>query len=217
MNPDLKCLSERDPVGESGPGTRDSGPGVERGVCRSFEAFGRSALGRDRAAADSMIGTRGAATGGLPGLFRVISAALLVLALSFATPLAAIEPLEFKDRAEEQRYQKLLRELRCLQCQNQSLADSDANVAGGLRQEIHRQMQAGKSDEEIKAFLVDRYGEFVLYRPEVKGGTMLLWFGPFVILALGGAALLVHLRRRAAAAPAAPAAASASNRSEEDW
>ena len=201
----------------AGPGTRDPGPGVERGVRRSFEAFGRSARGRDRSAADSMIGTRDAATGGLPDLFRVISAALLVLALSFATPLAAIEPLEFKDRGEEQRYQKLLRELRCLQCQNQSLADSDANVAGGLRQEIHRQMQAGKSDEEIKAFLVDRYGEFVLYRPEVKGGTMLLWFGPFVILALGGAALLVHLRRRAAAAPAAPAAASASNRSEEDW
>jgi cytochrome c-type biogenesis protein CcmH len=142
---------------------------------------------------------------------------LALVCLAAAAPLAAIEPLEFKDRAEEQRYQKLLRELRCLQCQNQSLADSDANVAGGLRQEIHRQMQAGKSNEEIKAFLVDRYGEFVLYRPEVKGGTMLLWFGPFVILALGGAALLVHLRRRAAAAPAALAAASASNRSEEDW
>jgi cytochrome c-type biogenesis protein CcmH len=166
---------------------------------------------------DSMAGTRGSMFRGAQRSLRALFVSLALVLLAFAAPLAAIEPLEFKDRAEEQRYQKLLRELRCLQCQNQSLADSDANVAGGLRQEIHRQMQAGKSDEEIKAFLVERYGEFVLYRPEVKGGTMLLWFGPFVILALGGAALLVHLRRRAAAAPAAPVAASASNRSEEDW
>ena len=137
----------------------------------------------------------------------------LVLALGCSS-LAAIEPLEFADRAEELRYQHLLRELRCLQCQNQSLADSDANVAGGLRQEIHRQMQAGRTDDEIKAFLVDRYGEFVLYRPEVKSGTWLLWFGPFVILAGGAVALVVHLRKRRTGATATVASTA---RDEEDW
>lgn len=137
----------------------------------------------------------------------------LVLVLASA-PLAAIEPLQFADRTEELRYQQLLRELRCLQCQNQSLADSEANVAGGLRQEIHRQMQAGRSDDEIKAFLVERYGEFVLYRPEIKSGTWLLWFGPFVILAGGALALVVHLRKRRTGTTA-PVAGTA--RDEEDW
>ncbi len=137
----------------------------------------------------------------------------LMLALT-GMPAAAIEPLQFSDRAQELRYQQLLRELRCLQCQNQSLADSDSNVASGLRLEIHAQMQAGRSDAEIKAFLVERYGDFVLYRPEVKSGTWLLWFGPFVILAGAAAALVVHLRKRRGKA-AAPAADQA--RDEEDW
>lgn len=141
-----------------------------------------------------------------------LQALALALALA-AAPLAAIEPLEFADRAQELRYQQLLRELRCLQCQNQSLADSDANVAGGLRQEIHKQMLAGRSDDEIKAFLVERYGDFVLYRPEVKSGTWMLWFGPFLILAAGGIALALHLRGRRR-----PAAAAADTpRDEEDW
>lgn len=140
---------------------------------------------------------------------------MLALAIAFAcAPLLAIEPLQFADRAEELRYQQLLRELRCLQCQNQSLADSDANVASGLRQEIHRQMQAGRSDDEIKAFLVERYGEFVLYRPEIKRGTWLLWFGPFVILAGGALALVLHLRKRRTGASAAVASTA---RDEEDW
>ena len=121
--------------------------------------------------------------------------------------------VEFTDQAQEHRYQQLLRELRCLQCQNQSLADSDSNVAGGLRLEIHKQMLAGRSDEEIKAFLVDRYGEFVLYRPEVKSGTWLLWFGPFVILAGAGLALILTLRKRRAQA----AAVAETTRDEEDW
>ena len=143
-------------------------------------------------------------------LLRTLAVALLIA----CTSLAAIEPLEFADRAEELRYQQLLRELRCLQCQNQSLADSDANVASGLRQEIHRQMQAGRSDDEIKAFLVERYGDFVLYRPKVGSGTWLLWFGPFVILAGGALALVLHLRKRRAGA-ATPAATAV--RDEEDW
>ena len=152
----------------------------------------------------------------MKAILRSLAFALLYsLALVLVSaPLAAIEPLQFADRAEEQRYQQLLRELRCLQCQNQSLADSDSNVAGGLRLEIHKQMLAGRSDEEIKAFLVERYGEFVLYRPEVKSGTWLLWFGPFVILAGGAVALVVHLRKRRTDTTAA---AAGNARDEEDW
>lgn len=146
-----------------------------------------------------------------PAIRRCLAA--VVLTIAWLAPAAAIEPLEFADRAEEQRYQQLLRELRCLQCQNQSLADSGSNVAGGLRLEIHKQMQAGRSDDEIKAFLVDRYGEFVLYRPEVKSGTWLLWFGPFAILAGAGLALILTLRKRRAKA----AAVAETTRDEEDW
>jgi cytochrome c-type biogenesis protein CcmH len=153
------------------------------------------------------------------------AAAAWLIALLLSLPSASVHaqavrdaaPLEFADLAEERRFNTLVAELRCVMCQNQSLADSNAQIAHDLRREVFELMRSGRSDREIKAYLVERYGEFVLYRPEVKGGTMLLWFGPFVILALGGAALLVHLRRRAAAAPAAPVAASASNRSEEDW
>lgn len=122
--------------------------------------------------------------------------------------------MEFKDRAEEVRFQELLRELRCLQCQNQTLADSDADIARQLRVEVHRMMEEGKTNDEIKNFLTDRYGEFVLYRPRVETGTWLLWFGPFVILAGGALALVIHLRKRRGNA-AAPLATTA--RDEEDW
>lgn len=210
MNPDLRCLSERGPAGASGRGTQDPGPGVGRGVRRSFEGLVGAPLWRDRAGADARVGIRDAGSGtggsvsrGPQGALRAVLVSLALVCLAAAAPLAAIEPLEFKDRAEEQRYQKLLRELRCLQCQNQSLADSDANVAGGLRQEIHRQMQAGKSNEEIKAFLVDRYGEFVLLRPRLHAGTLVLWLSVPGLLTI--AAWLIWRARRSAVAGRAAA------------
>ena len=95
------------------------------------------------------------------------------------------------DPALEQRVQKLSQELRCLVCQNETLADSRADLAEDLRREIREQMKAGKSDKEIIAFLTDRYGQFILYRPRVTPTTYLLWFGPFVLL-LGGLALLFY-------------------------
>ena len=100
------------------------------------------------------------------------------------------------DPALEQRMMLLSTELRCLVCQNETLADSRADLAIDLRNQIRTQMRAGKSDEEIKAWLTQRYGDFVLYRPPVKSTTWLLWFGPFVLLALAAAALLIYLRRR---------------------
>jgi cytochrome c-type biogenesis protein CcmH len=98
--------------------------------------------------------------------------------------------------ATEARMARLTAELRCLVCQNQTLEDSNADLAVDLRREIRVQIEAGKSDQEILDYLVQRYGEFVLYRPRLKAETALLWFGPFLILLGGGTALLITLRRR---------------------
>lgn len=134
--------------------------------------------------------------------------ALLQLALFFFAGMAfaqAIDPLPFKNHAEEVRFQNLTRELRCLVCQNENLADSNADLARDLRHEVFNLMQQGKSDEEIKQYLVDRYSDFVLYDPPVKGGTLLLWFGPLVILLAGAAVVVVTVRRRVRATPLATA------------
>jgi cytochrome c-type biogenesis protein CcmH len=131
----------------------------------------------------------------------VIARALLLSFALFAGAAFAIDPLGFKDREEELRFQALARELRCLVCQNQTLADSDADLAKDLRHEIFELMHAGKSDAEIKQFLQDRYGDFVLYNPPVKSNTYVLWFGPFLVLALGAGALVAIVRRRARALP----------------
>ena len=126
---------------------------------------------------------------------RVLAPALLVLAL---LPAAAMEPLPFADAAEEARFRALVAELRCVLCQNQSLADSNAGIAVDLRREVFQLMRDGRSDAEIKTFLTERYGEFVLYRPEVSPRTWLLWFGPALLLLGGIATLVVVVRRRAA-------------------
>jgi cytochrome c-type biogenesis protein CcmH len=97
----------------------------------------------------------------------------------------AIDPLPVANEAEEQRFQHLARELRCLVCQNQNIADSDAGLARDLRKEVFEMMRAGKSDDEIKRFLTDRYGDFVLYRPPFKATTLVLWVGPILILLIG--------------------------------
>lgn len=111
-------------------------------------------------------------------------------------------PLGFKDRASQARYDALLTELRCLVCQNQSLADSHAELADDLRREVHRMIAAGASDDEIRDFMVGRYGDFVLYEPPVKATTVLLWLGP-AALAIAGLAIVVRMARveRAAAPP----------------
>ena len=96
----------------------------------------------------------------------------------------------------ETRIRQLEEKLRCLVCQNQSLADSNAELAGDLRREVREQVKAGKSDEQIIAFLVQRYGDFVRYEPPFKASTALLWLGPFVLLIAAAAFLLAALRRR---------------------
>jgi cytochrome c-type biogenesis protein CcmH len=125
---------------------------------------------------------------------RLLVVALLCLRLLPA--LAGTEMFDFSGNVEEQRYMALISQLRCLVCQNQSLADSDAELAHDLRVEVYEHMQQGQSDQQVVDFLVSRYGDFVLYNPPVKPSTYLLWYGPFVLLALGLILLVKNIRQR---------------------
>ena len=122
----------------------------------------------------------------------------LLLALMLLVPYGwAKEAAPVAEDPEiERRMIALSEDLRCLVCQNESLAGSRADFANDLRREIREQMHANKSDKEIVDFLVARYGEFVLYRPPVKPSTMILWFGPFIFLLIGAVLLVVYLKRR---------------------
>jgi cytochrome c-type biogenesis protein CcmH len=107
-----------------------------------------------------------------------------------------LETFTFTSIDEEQRFKDLIEELRCLVCQNQSLIDSDAELAHDLRAEVYGMMQAGDSDARIVDFLVARYGDFVLYSPPVKPSTWLIWFGPFALLLVAALLLFRSLRRQ---------------------
>ena len=124
------------------------------------------------------------------------ASAFLLLAIS-ALPLAAKEAAPAAaDPVLENRLMTLAEELRCLVCQNQTLADSNAPLAEDLRNQMRERMRQGQSNKEVVDFLVERYGDFVLYRPPLKGTTILLWFGPLLLLAAGFAVLLRRLQRR---------------------
>jgi cytochrome c-type biogenesis protein CcmH len=124
-------------------------------------------------------------------LYGLLCILPLLAAAKEAAPLA-------DDPVLEQRVMRLSSELRCLVCQNQSLADSHADLAIDLRNKVREQMRAGKSDAEIKDWLTQRYGDFVLYRTPLKSGTWLLWFGPFLLLIGGIAGLVYYMKRRRA-------------------
>jgi cytochrome c-type biogenesis protein CcmH len=119
------------------------------------------------------------------------------------------------DPVVEQRLAKLSQELRCLVCQNETLADSRAGLADDLRREIREQIKAGKSDKEIVEFLTARYGQFILYRPRVTPTTYLLWFGPFVLLLGGLVVLFNYIKRRRDSLPENPLSADEHRRAEE--
>jgi cytochrome c-type biogenesis protein CcmH len=123
----------------------------------------------------------------------VLSAALIV----FANLAAGIDAESFTDPALLARYQNLTRELRCVQCQNQTIADSDAPIAVDLRRELRELLASGKSDDEVLKFLTDRYGDFVLYRPPFVARTWLLWAGPVIVLFAALGTAMVVIRRRA--------------------
>jgi cytochrome c-type biogenesis protein CcmH len=128
----------------------------------------------------------------------------LLIALAGVGALAGEAPPAAEDPVLEARLHRLSTELRCLVCQNETLADSRADLANDLRREIRDMMKAGKSDREITEFLVARYGDFVLYRPPLKSTTLLLWGGPFALLALGIAVWFILLKRRARRVAEAP-------------
>ena len=135
---------------------------------------------------------------------RRFLAALAVLSLLAATARAAVDPAEMlADPALEARAREIGKELRCLVCQNQSIDDSDADLARDLRRVVRERLAAGDSDEAVLRWIVDRYGAFVLLRPPVEPATWLLWFGPPALLATAGLGIVL-LRRRTPAASAPP-------------
>ena len=125
---------------------------------------------------------------------------LAVMAFATVTALAAVQAKEAAPLAEDPLVEKRLihisEELRCLVCQNESLASSRAELANDLREEVRKLIRDNKSDTQIKEYLVTRYGDFVLYRPEVKPLTWVLWFGPFLLLVLGVVGMALYLRQR---------------------
>jgi cytochrome c-type biogenesis protein CcmH len=146
---------------------------------------------------------------------RLLALLLLCLLASFAMAQVQTEDQPSDDPVIEQRLAKLSHELRCLQCQNQTLADSPSDLAADLRREIRAQMKAGKSDQEIIAFLTQRYGQFILYRPRVSPLTYLLWFGPFVFLLGGLVVLFRYIKQRRDEITEQPLTAEDHRRAEE--
>ena len=125
---------------------------------------------------------------------RLILAVLIGFALASAA--FAIDTTQFDDPAKQEQYLRMTHELRCMQCLNTSIADSQVNLAADLRREVYDLVKAGKSDDEIRAFMVARYGEFILFRPLTNARNMWLWVGPFLFLAIGGVIAFRVLRQR---------------------
>lgn len=130
------------------------------------------------------------------GWLRAALALLGGLWLSAGALGSAIEPYDFDSELQRKRFKALAEELRCTVCQNQSLADSDAPLAGDLRDEVFRMLQDNRSDQEIRNFMVERYGDYVLYRPPVAGHTLLLWGGPIALLLIGLVSAVFVIRKR---------------------
>ncbi|WP_428309174.1 cytochrome c-type biogenesis protein [Hydrocarboniphaga sp.] len=117
------------------------------------------------------------------------------MALLFAICASATGADVPLDAQQQERYQTMISQLRCLVCQNQTIADSTAPLALDLRDQVHKQIAAGRSDTQIRTYLTDRYGDFVLYKPPLRPRTLLLWFGPFVLLAIALATVVMFTRR----------------------
>jgi cytochrome c-type biogenesis protein CcmH len=129
---------------------------------------------------------------------RLLSLALIACLIAVGGRALAIDTeAAFDDPALQHRYESLNRELRCLVCQNQTIADSNATLAHDLRREVRDMIAAGKTDDEIREFMIERYGDFVLYRPRMTAQTFLLWAAPALLLLVGGLMLFRVIRRRA--------------------
>lgn len=121
---------------------------------------------------------------------------LLSLLLAAGVAQASVDVREFNNPVEEARYRALIDELRCPKCQNTNLAGSDAGLAGDLKDRVYQQVREGRSDAEIRDYLVDRYGDFITYKPPMRAGTFLLWWGPLLLLLVVGSVLIARARRK---------------------
>jgi cytochrome c-type biogenesis protein CcmH len=139
-----------------------------------------------------------------PSKIVIVVLTIILSVSAYAQRAPVQEPMVFETQQQEARFKKLTQELRCLVCQNQNLADSDAQLAHDLRAEVHEMLLAGNSDDEIKQFMVERYGDFVLYRPPVQENTYLLWLAPIVLLLIGALILRVNIKKRAALLESSP-------------
>jgi len=127
----------------------------------------------------------------------LMRALLLAMLLASAGTALAIDAEDaFDDPVLQQRYEKINRELRCLVCQNQTIADSNATLAQDLRREVRDMIAAGQTDDQIRDFMIERYGDFVLYRPRMTAGNFLLWAAPVLLLVIGAFVLVRVVRRR---------------------
>lgn len=126
--------------------------------------------------------------------FWILSVLISIIAMSVS--MAEEAPPVAADPVLEKRVSQLSEELRCLVCQNQSLSDSNADLAVDLRNQVREMMRAGKSDADIRAYMVERYGDFILYDPPFKATTLVLWVGPFLLLMIGGVLLAAYVRKR---------------------
>ena len=127
---------------------------------------------------------------------------LCVFCLTAVNSQAVVEVYQFDSEQQRQRYQSFIEDLRCPKCQNQNLAGSDSPIASDLRRELHDLLKSGLSDKEIVDFMVNRYGDYVLYNPRLQPNTWLLWFAPLVLLLVGGLVIgMIVRRRRSTGAP----------------
>ena len=136
---------------------------------------------------------------------------LIVITLLFSASAIAIAPVDLPPE-QLARFQALSQELRCLVCQNQNIADSNAELAQDLRSVVIEKIKAGQTDDEIRAFMTERYGDFVLYDPPLKPSTLLLWFGPAFLFLVGAVVIIRIVRQRAQQGPVLPVADN-----EESW
>ncbi|MGR8942215.1 MAG: cytochrome c-type biogenesis protein [Gammaproteobacteria bacterium] len=121
---------------------------------------------------------------------------LIFLFLWVGASLAGVEYREFADPEQQEAYESLTSELRCLVCQNQTIADSNADLAADLRRQVYEMLQQGQSKEEVLKFMTERYGDFVLYNPPFKAKTVLLWFGPVLFFLIGVIFVILLIRRK---------------------
>lgn len=128
----------------------------------------------------------------LRGLLALLAAALLCAQAAFAIDTAPA----FEDESMQDRYERIIHDLRCVQCRSQSIADSNVTLASDLRRQVRELMAAGKSDAQIMQYMTDRYGDYILYTPPVAGRTLLLWAAPVLLLAIGAVVAVVVIMRK---------------------